>query len=446
MPSILIVEDDHSLSQMLSLHFEEQHFKVETACDCASAMTAVKQSSPDLILLDQQLPDGLGSELIAPIHAISPVSRIIMMTGVHDLELAIQSIQNGATDFIHKPIKTQVLQTAIDKALAYQPAPEQTQAAEPAQIRGLIGRSDAMLEVSKNIALSAQSNATVLINGESGTGKEIVAHLIHQYSKRTGPMIAVNCAAIVDSLLETELFGHQKGAFTGATENKAGRFQQAHDGTLFLDEIGELALHLQAKLLRALQEQMVEPVGSHESVPVNARIIAATHKNLFAEAEAGRFREDLAYRLDVIHIDLPALRERKDDIPLLATALIERAAQKTGCSIAPITPEAMQKLVDYHWPGNVRELENTLTQALIQARDGTISAGLIRFHGESNTATGITYTHHMPPTLSLAQIEAQYVQQVLNHTNGHKGRACAILDISRPALDRKIKKYCLSLP
>lgn len=444
---LLIVEDDSSLSQMLSLHFEEQGMEVSTARSCADALAHLQRHRPDLVLLDQQLPDGLGNELIPRIHELSPASRIIMMTGVHDLELAIQAIQDGASDFIHKPVKTEVLQQAVDKALAYQAAPVSDDTSAPSQIRELIGRSDAMLEVSKQIALSAQSNATVLISGESGTGKEIVARLIHQYSKRPGEFVAINCAAIVDTLLESELFGHEKGAFTGATLSKPGRFQQAENGTLFLDEIGELVPPLQAKLLRALQEQVVEPVGGNKPVAVNARIIAATHKDLFAEARAGRFREDLAYRLEVITIYLPALRERKEDIPLLSAALLERAAAKMDRPVPPLTEEAKRLLIEHDWPGNVRELENTLTQALVQARDGVISAELIRFHAHrGDTDMAPAAADSTEELLTLEEVEARHIQKVLEHTSGHKGNSCRILGISRPALDRKIKKYGLRLP
>ncbi|RTZ72386.1 MAG: sigma-54-dependent Fis family transcriptional regulator [Gammaproteobacteria bacterium] len=445
-PSLLIVEDDASLSEMLALHFEEQGFRIHSAVTCADALELARSARPDLILLDQQLPDGLGNELIPELRSLSPESRIIMMTGVHDLELAIQAIQDGASDFIHKPVKTGLLQAAVEKALAWRPAPGSGENAAPAQVRELIGRSDAMLAVSKQIALSAQSNATVLITGESGTGKEIVARLIHQYSGRPGPFVAINCAAIVDTLLESELFGHEKGAFTGAVAAKPGRFQQAQDGTLFLDEIGELAPPLQAKLLRALQEQVVEPVGGTRPVPVNCRIIAATHRDLFEQAREGQFREDLAYRLEVITIHLPALRERPEDIPLLIRALLERAASRMERAVPPLTAEAEQRLLAHPWPGNVRELENVLTQALGQARDGMITAEMIRFHAHSAAEKEESAPEEKEPLLSLEEVEARHIQKVLDHTGGHKGNACRILGISRPALDRKIRKYGLRLP
>jgi DNA-binding NtrC family response regulator len=428
---------------MLALHFEEQEFDIRAAATCAEALYQAEGAQPELILLDQQLPDGLGNELIPELRRLSPGSRIIMMTGVHDLELAIQAIQDGASDFIHKPVKTELLQAAVEKALAWRPVTDDGNSSAPGRVRELIGRSDAMLAVSKQIALSAQSNATVLITGESGTGKEVVARLIHQYSSRTGPFVAVNCAAIVDTLLESELFGHEKGAFTGATANKPGRFQQAQDGTLFLDEIGELAAPLQAKLLRALQEQVVEPVGGTRPIPVNCRFIAATHRDLFEMAHAGEFRKDLAYRLEVITIELPPLRERPEDIPLLVQALLEKAAGRMERPVPPVMEAAMALLQEHQWPGNVRELENVLTQALVEARDGTITAEMIRFHGHPGGDQNPPAQE--PPLLTLEELEAQHIQRVLDHTGGHKSNSCRILGISRPALDRKIRKYRLRL-
>ncbi len=440
---LLIVEDDASLNQMLALHFQERNFETHAAFTCAEALSQAETLRPDLVLLDQQLPDGLGNTLIPRLLELAPGTCIVMMTGVHDLELAIQAIQDGACDFIHKPVKTELLQATVEKALASRTSAVSEPSDRPTQARELIGRSDAMLAVSKQIALSAQSNATVLITGESGTGKEVVARLVHQYSGRSGPFVALNCAAIVDTLLESELFGHEKGAFTGAVSRKPGRFQQAQDGTLFLDEIGELALPLQAKLLRALQEQVVEPVGATEPVAVNCRIIAATHRDLFELAREGRFREDLAYRLEVITIRLPPLRERPEDIPLLVRALLDRAARRMERPVPPITPEAERKLVAHQWPGNVRELENVLTQALVEARDGAITADMIHFRGSEAPPPAQPEEEAL---LSLAEMEARHIQRVLEHTGGHKANACRILGISRPALDRKIRKYGIKLP
>jgi len=361
--------------------------------------------------------------------------------------------RRGASDFIHKPIKTEELQIVVDRVLENRRLAREVEVLQPAtgqdgEERELIGRSNAMLQVSKEIALSAGSGATVMIGGESGTGKEVVARLIHAHSGRSGSFVAVNCAAIVDTLLESDLFGHEKGAFTGADSRKPGKFELAQDGTLFLDEIGELALPLQAKLLRTLQEQVFERVGGTRQIGTNARVISATNRDLFAEAEAGRFREDLAYRLKVISINLPPLRERREDIPLLISALIKKIALKIHKPPLPLTEAALQILVSHDWPGNVRELENMLTQALVQARGNALTPDLFAMPGSKPDLSA------RPPSTpedtgaalrSLDQVEAEHIQKVLNHTGGHKGKSCEILGISRPALDRKIKKYALSL-
>ncbi len=447
---LLIIEDDASLNQMLAMHFEDQGFEVTGVNYCADGLTAVRQHKFDLTLLDQQLPDGLGIDLLPLLLAQQPRLPIIMMTGQHDLELAIQAIKTGAADFIHKPVKSQTLQDTVDKVLrqrSHQP-PDDTGPSQP--LRDLIGRSDAMLKVSKEIALSAANQATVLITGESGTGKEIVARLIHQHSGREGAFIAINCAAIVDSLLESELFGHEKGAFTGADKKKAGKFELAQNGTLFLDEIGELANNLQAKLLRALQEKDIERVGGSHSISVNTRIIAATHRDLFQRAQEGAFREDLAYRLGVVNIHLPALRERIEDIPLLAQSLLDRIATGNKQQQRPLGQDVFDKLTGYAWPGNVRELENVLTQALIMARDGAITPEHIQFRDDGSLTGSMIKDHGLPAEelilRTLEEVEAEHVQRVLTHTGGHKSKSCEILGISRPALDRKILKYVLKLP
>ncbi len=465
---LLIIEDDDSLSQMLAMHFEDQGFEVKRAASVSAGLTQAQDSRFDMVLLDQQLPDGRGSELISALLEIDPQLPIVMMTGRHDLELAIAAIQKGAADFVHKPIKISELQQTVERLLREREASDRSQDTVPAASspdqdpapRDLIGRSDAMLAVSKAIALSARSSATVLISGESGTGKEVVARLIHQHSGRSGPFVAVNCAAIVDTLLESELFGHEKGAFTGAHARKQGRFEQASEGTLFLDEIGELAPTLQAKLLRALQERVFQRVGGNEPIPTDARVVAASNRDLLAEAAAGRFREDLVYRLNVIQIRMPSLRERRDDVPLLVKGLLTRIAEKLERPCPRITEEAVALLSEHPWPGNVRELENLLTQAALQARHEIITPEMLDLEtggetgGELGTPSasdasgrsGPASAGAAGPLRSLDAVAAEHIQRVLEHTDGHKGRSCEILGISRPALDRKIEKYGLSVP
>ncbi len=448
---LLIVEDDSALNQMLLLHFEDEGYLVDGAIDCADALECVARKAYDLVLLDQQLPDGTGTGLLEDLLGRDPDLPVVMMTGQHDLELAIEAIKKGAADFVHKPVETAELTQTVNRLLANRRLSREVealrQAQEPArEERDLIGRSSAMLTVSKEIALSSGSDATVLITGESGTGKEVVARLIHQHSGRQGPFVAVNCAAIVDTLLESELFGHEKGAFTGAQARKLGKFELAQDGTLFLDEVGELAPLLQAKLLRALQEREFERVGGTQQIATNARVVAATNRDLMAEAQAGRFREDLAYRLDVIHIRMPPLRERMEDIPLLAEALLKRIAERIRKPVPALPAGSLAKLQQHDWPGNVRELENLLTQAAVHARTPVITPDLLALTSgtPANTPSPTPTADRVLRTLD--QVEAEHVQQVLDHTGGHKGRTCEILGISRPALDRKIEKYGLKLP
>ncbi|MEA3274592.1 MAG: sigma-54 dependent transcriptional regulator [Pseudomonadota bacterium] len=455
---LLIVEDDPALNQMLVLHFEDEGFEVDGAMTCADTLELIDANAYDLLLLDQQLPDGTGMELLEALQSREPDLPVVMMTGQHDLELAIEAIKKGAADFIHKPVDTAELQQTVDRLLANRRLSREVEALRgaeevPRQERNLIGRSAAMLTVSKEIALSARSATTVLISGESGTGKEVVARLIHQHSGRTGPFVAVNCAAIVDTLLESELFGHEKGAFTGAQSRKLGKFELAQDGTLFLDEIGELASSLQAKLLRALQERVFDRVGGTQQISTNARVVAATNRDLMAEAAAGRFREDLAYRLNVIQIRMPPLRERKEDIPLLATALLERIAERIHKPTLKLAEAALDRLQGYDWPGNVREMENLLTQAAVHAQTAVITPDLLAFASPSGDrgTVQVRVVGGVPPSeaqvlRTLDEVEAEHVQQVLDYTGGHKGRTSEILGVSRPALDRKIEKYGLKVP
>ncbi len=450
---LLIIDDDASLNQMLAFHFEDQDYGVSSALTCREGLDHVRAEATDLVLLDQRLPDGTGLELLKTLRAEEPDLPVIMMTGAHDLDLAIEAIKLGAHDFVHKPVKTEELEHVVSRALetrrlARELAALQSEPHHPSTTSELIGRCDAMLQVSKEIALTAQSHANVLITGESGTGKEVVARLIHSHSNQPGPFVAVNCAAIVETLLESELFGHEKGAFTGALGRKLGKFELAQDGTLFLDEIGELAFPLQAKLLRVLQENSFERVGGNQQITSNARIIAATNRDLPHEVREKRFREDLLYRLNVVSIALPPLRERQEDIPLLARALMAKISKSIHKPALHLTPTSEEQLCHYAWPGNVRELENVLTQAMVHARNGILTPELLPLPLSLKT-------RHIPSDeppgqagrlQSLDEVEAAHIQWVLNHTAGHKGKTCEILGISRPALDRKIKRYSLHMP
>lgn len=454
---LLIVEDDAALNHALAMHFADRDYRVSSALSMADALRCVAAAAPDIALLDQQLPDGTGLELLQQLLEREPGLPAVMMTGLNDLELAIQSIQKGAYDFIHKPIQILELDHVLTRAVEHQRLARKVSAlsssrnGQPEPQGEMIGQSHAMVAISKEIALVAKSDARVLITGESGTGKEVVARAIHRHSGREGPFLAVNCAAIVDTLLESELFGHEKGAFTGAVCRKLGKFELADEGTLFFDEVGELTPVLQAKFLRVLQEGVFERVGGTRQITTHARVIAATNRDLDVEVKMGRFRSDLLYRLNVISIHIPPLRERREDIPLLVHGLMERLAQSLRRPPLRVTDAAMAQMSEYDWPGNVRELVNALTQALIRARSPVLTADLLALPDALPTPSP-----HSPQSdplvattdrlLTLDELEAQHIQKVLSETRGHKGRTCEVLGISRPALDRKIQKYNLRLP
>jgi DNA-binding NtrC family response regulator len=444
---ILLVEDDAALAAILTMHFEDAGHTLYHADSLAAAHTLVGEKQPDLVILDQGLPDGKGYDLLCALRSEDSDLAVIMMTAEHDLDLAISAIQAGAFDFVHKPIKTEELDHTVGRALEHRRLSMQVEELSSTRstaenLPKLLGQSELMLAISKEIALVAKSQTRVLITGESGTGKEMVAQAIHSYSNRTGPFLAINCAALVENLLESELFGHEKGAFTGASNRKAGKFELAENGTLFLDEIGEMALPLQGKLLRVLQEGRFERVGGNQLLESNARVVAATNRDLAVEVAEGRFREDLFYRLSTLQIALPALRERPEDIPLLMDGLLERICRREGRPVVAITATAKAIAGGYDWPGNIRELENVLTQAVIRGRGVQIDEYCLNLPGFSGAACVAPDTGK---PVSLEQLEATHVQFVLNYCDGHKGRACEILQISRPALDRKVERYQLSV-
>lgn len=442
---ILLVEDDVALGKVLTMHFDEQGHEVYLATTLEIAHSKIIEQQPDLIILDQGLPDGKGYDFLCQVMTEGLLAAVIMMTAEHDLDLAIAAVKTGAFDFIHKPIKTEALDYTVKRALEHQYLSRQVKALsdlnqEPDTQPRLLGKSEAMLNISKEIALLADSQARVLITGESGTGKELIARAIHHHSHRTGPFLAVNCAALVDNLLESELFGHERGAFTGATQRKPGKFELAANGTLFLDEIGEMAPALQAKLLRVLQEGTFERLGGTQQLQSDARVIAATNRNIAHEIQQNRFREDLFYRINTLQIHLPSLRERKEDIPIISAGLLNRICRNEGKAILQLTSRALQLLQQYDWPGNIRELENILTQAVIRVRGNIIDSYHLNLNSNKDTIED-NEIEAIPK--SLAEMEAEHVAKVLAYCNGHKGNSCQILGISRPALDRKIERYSL---
>ncbi len=449
MASILVVEDDEVFSQLLTMHLEDLGHIPLVALDLAQARKQLRTITPDAILLDQQLPDGYGMDLLREIKADQDAPPVIMVTGVSDNALVIEAMKAGAYDFVRKPMDELELDTTLNNALHSHRLSRKVHAISKANdyeidINQIVGKSPGITRLLKTIGSVAASHASILITGESGTGKEVVTRAIHHHSERPGLFLPVNCSAIVENLLESELFGHEKGSFTGADRRKPGKFELAADGTLFLDELGELPLNLQAKLLRVLQEGTFERVGGTETLHTSARIITATNRDLESMVKEGSFREDLYYRLNVVNIALPALRERMEDLPLLTEHLLHKINQRLHTQVKNFSEAAWSRMMGYQWPGNVRELENILTRAAVLCRDDTITPDLLGIDDSTSSQSILKPAESKNPELeliSLDEIEERHVKKILEYTRWHKGKACDILGISRPALERRIKKY-----
>ena len=398
----------------------------------------------DLILSDIQMPRMSGLELLSQLKTKKDPIPVILMTAHGSLETAIQAMRAGAFDYIVKPLHLDDLQLSIERALHFKRLERdnsalRSQVKEGWKTHEMIGKGHAIQSVFSLISRVAPTRANVLITGESGTGKELVARALHTQSQRcNGPFIAINCSAIPAELLESELFGHAKGAFTGAHQSKRGLFEEANEGSIFLDEIGDMELSLQAKLLRVIQERKVKPVGENQPKDINVRIIAATHKDLRVAIQENLFREDLYYRLCVIPLELPALRQRKEDIPLLADHFLKKYAAAHAIDVTSFTPQAISKLVSYHWPGNVRELENVIERSVVLATSPKISENdlpnLGHFHDPSSMLA-----EKASEFLSLEEMERQYIHLILRKTGGKKEKASQILGIDRKTLRRKIR-------
>ncbi len=449
MSNILVVEDDEVFSQLLTMHLEDIGHTPLAAHDLSQARLHLKRMSPDAVLLDQQLPDGYGMDLLREIKADKDAPPVIMVTGVSDNALVIEAMKAGAYDFVRKPMDELELDTTLNNALRSHRLSRKVHAISQAadyevDINQIVGKSPAITGLLKTIGSVAASQASVLITGESGTGKEVVARAIHHHSERSGLFLPVNCSAIVENLLESELFGHEKGSFTGAERSKPGKFELAADGTLFLDELGELPLNLQAKLLRVLQEGTFERVGGTETLHTSARIVTATNRDLESMVREGSFREDLYYRLNVVNLDLPPLRDRMEDLPLLVEHLLHKINRRLHAQVTNIAQAAWSRMQDYPWPGNVRELENILTRAAVLCRDDTITPDLLGIDtpaSDQDAKTSADTGTGELELISLDALEERHIKQVLQYTRWHRGKACDILGISRPSLERRIKKY-----
>ncbi|HWU86568.1 MAG TPA: sigma-54 dependent transcriptional regulator [Kofleriaceae bacterium] len=448
---ILIVDDDRSIRRTLEKFLGGEGYDVSTAADAPSAIASA--AAADLMLLDLGLPGGSGFDVLSAMSGCDNPPEIIVVTARDDMQSTVKAIQLGAYEYVVKPVDIDRLHAVVKRALDGRDARTQlaefvSPRAEEPQVGDILGKSPQIRDVWKQIGAVSTTRAPVLIRGESGTGKELVAKAIHVASPdRDRPFVAVNCTALAPGVLESELFGHVKGAFTGAVADRPGRFELAGKGTLFLDEIAEIPLELQAKLLRVLQERTFERVGDARSVPLEARVIAATHRDLTKLVAKGAFREDLFYRLRVVEITLPPLRERATDIPVLVEGLLAKINRDLGKDVRYVTPAALARLVAYPWPGNVRELENTLTRAVVLAKSDVLDETLLPLGaaappGDAGAAAGAE--RDAEGTLpTLREIERRHIARVLAHTEWNKRRACAVLDISRPTLDRKIEEYGL---
>jgi two-component system response regulator AtoC len=452
MDRILIVDDDRSIRELLSMHLEERGFGVLSASTGAEGFRIAAETPPAAIVLDMRLPDASGIDLIPELKKHAAEAPVLMITAHHDMASTILAMKAGAFDYIHKPIDIRAFDVALDRALEVRRLSKGTdylsvEANRAFKMDDIVGASAAIQQLFKDVGRVASSRATVLIQGQSGTGKELIARVIHSYSAPQKPFIAINCSAIVDTLLESELFGHEKGAFTGAVQGKAGKFELAEEGSIFLDEIGDLSQNLQAKLLRALQEREVERVGGVRRIPIRARILAATNRDLATEVQEGRFREDLYQRLKVVTLSLPPLRDRPEDIPLLVEHLLMKINQRLHKNLRRVPREVIEKLQKRDWPGNVRELENVLTRAAVLSQgDMLLEEHLIE---QKPTPRGVAPLPAAAPTSeervpTLDELEKEHIGRVLTLTRGHKGRTCQLLGISRPTLERKLKKYGIS--
>ena len=444
---ILIVDDDDAHRQMLSAVLSEEGYEVHQADDGSVAVELIEEQFFDMVLMDIRMKKMDGIEALKQIMDISPGVIIIMMTAYASVNTAVDALKIGAYDYLTKPIDIEELSILIKKAFHHNKLKKENlflkeQLDQRFDFSGIIGQSKAMKAVFETIALVSPSDATVLVLGDSGTGKELIANAIHQNSPRKNkPLIKVNCAALPETLLESELFGHEKGSFTGATARKEGRFQLAHNGSIFLDEIAEMTPQTQAKILRVLQDQNFEPVGSTKTIKVDTRIIAATNKILEDKIEEGKFREDLYYRLNVVQVEVPKLQDRRDDIPLLTDFFIKKYSEKNHKLIKGIDPVALDFLMRFNWPGNVRELENVIERAVILARGDLITPIDFPSHiNIKNDESGI-YTDSLEYGKTLKDVEKQMILKSLNENDGNRTRTAEVLGISRRTLQLKLKEY-----
>ncbi len=455
--AVLVVEDDASLRQSLTEVLRAAGYTAEAKNSAAEALHLLKSSPFDIVLCDWKLPDLDGLSFIPRCHDSAPDTVVVLMTAFGNSDLAIQALRAGAYDYLAKPFSNDELVLTLRKIeereqLLKENADLRSAITQKYNFSNIIAESSVMKDIFETVKRLAHFSTTVLITGESGTGKELLAKAIHHNSPRRGrPFIAINCGAIPEYLMESELFGHKKGAFTDATRDKKGLFEEATGGTIFLDEIGELPAHLQVKLLRALQEQQIRRVGDEQVIDIDVRVVAATLRNLDEDVQTGRFREDLYYRLNVVSINIPPLRERREDIPVLIEHFMKKHNKRLGLAIQRVAPEALRALMEHYWKGNVRELENCIERALVLTENEAIDLEALP-ESLQKPAEVSGSAPSMPQisddNLSIKQrtraLEISLILKALKKTGGNRTRAAKILEISHRALLYKLKEYGLS--
>jgi two-component system response regulator HydG len=446
--TVLVVDDDPAHRTMLRTLLTGWGYAIDEADDGSTAIERVHERAFDLIMMDIRMVKVSGLQALTEIKALNPAIPIIIMTAYSSVESAVEALKSGAYDYLTKPLDFDELRLVMERAMEHSHLREENRLLRETlgvhfDTQHIIGRSAPMMRLMETVAQVAPSEATVLITGESGTGKEMVAGAIHFNSPRKdGPFVKINCAAITETLLESELFGHEKGAFTGAHRQKEGRFRQAHGGSLFLDEISEMSLAMQVKLLRVLQEREITRVGGEEVIKVDVRIIAATNKDLTREIEVGKFREDLYYRLNVVALEMPPLRERKEDIPLLAQHFLEALSKENRKNIKGFTPQAMDRLVKYDWPGNVRELMNAVERGVVLSRSPYLDEEVLSLiSSDELSSQDISSGDGLNADMPLDEVEKATILKTLESAGGNKSEAARRLGITRRTLHKRLKLY-----
>jgi len=447
-PSILVVDDESGILQTLQILLKNEGFDVTTAQGGKAGLDALKAQAPDIVLTDVRMPQVTGIDILAAVRQQDPETPVILMTAQASLQTAIQAVNEGAFYYIQKPFSNDDMVAICRRAADYRnlraenkQLKQEIRRRERSGMAKPLGKSRSFSDVLRLSEQVAPTESTVLIQGESGTGKEVIARYLHELSPRNeGPFLSLNCGALPESLLESELFGHVKGSFTGAVRDKQGLFAAARGGTFFLDEIGEMSPATQVKLLRVLQEREAIPVGGTEAIPVDVRVVAATNRDLEEEIKRGRFRTDLFYRLNVIAIHLPPLRDRRDDIPIFVDAFLKRIAKEHGEEVKTLAPETLEVIMAYDWPGNVRELENALERAVVLVKGTLIPLSAVPEKITQRKAEPLV-TEEVRTNPTLEVIEQAYITWVLQAEGGNKTRAAEVLGIDPSTLYRKLSKY-----